>query len=485
MEKLPFFVLSGLVAVSTIVAQRHVGAIVDMGNMPLGGRILMVFRSLVLYLWQVVFPVHLLPLYPYPDDISMHNWQFPAAIAVVIVLTAACVLKVNNNRLWLAAWIVFIAALFPVLGLLQSGPQPMADRYIYVAAIAPFFLIGLGVTRGYRSLISQRGKVVASLVGLFFAALLGWLTVQQTGIWKDNLTLWTRAIDEEPGRLAIAYHNRGLAMTEAGRYDEAIADATHAVTVDPEYHDAYHNRGNALAGKGDYGRAVIDYRKALTLKPTDPVIYSGLGLALAALGQYDDALDAYNRALALRPDFGDVFNNRGLAYVERGNIERGLADFARAGELKPDDPKVHVNMGIAFAAAGKGDQAEKEYAAALALRPGSEVAANALSNRGVLRFNRKDYDGALADFDAAAELAPNSVAVFNNRAALYRFRRDFRRAAEDLTKVVALNPALVKAYLDRGDAYLKEGDCSLAKRDFDTACRLGDSTGCSMLRSLR
>lgn len=484
-EKIPFLAISVIVAASTVIAQKNVGAIVDAASLSGYERVLVSFNSLLLYLWKIIVPVNLLPLYPYPYDITLSNLRFPAAIVSVAAITAGCLVLSRKTKIGLAAWGFFLITVFPVLGLVQSGPQPMADRYMYLPVLAPFMLIGLGlamVEEKCAGMPSFKWSLrVASLVMLILLCL---LTVKQTGVWRDNVSLWSYVIDKEPGRLPIAYHNRGIAMTAMARYDQAVADSSKAIALDHQYVDAYHNRGNAYAGKGEYDQAIADYLKAISLQPGNAVILSSLGLAYAGMGAFDAAIDAYGKAIALKPDFGEAFNNRGLAYLGKVDLSRAFADFDRAGQLKPGDASVHVNRGLAYAAQERPDLEEHEYTAALALHPPRNLAATVHSNRGIIRFKRGDHVRALEDFNAAVTLNPESVAAHNNRGALYMARGDYALALNDFSRVLTLNPDLPKAYLDRGDAYWQLGRPAQAKEDFTSACSMGHEAGCRKARSM-
>src|SRR5580700_1278542 len=69
---------------------------------------------------------------------------------------------------------------------------------------------------------------------------------------------------------AVALNNRGLALYQKGKVDEAIA----------LFREALGNLGTALDSKGKDDEAVTDLNKALAIKPTDSVSQSNLGLAL-------------------------------------------------------------------------------------------------------------------------------------------------------------------------------------------------------------
>jgi tetratricopeptide (TPR) repeat protein len=67
----------------------------------------------------------------------------------------------------------------------------------------------------------------------------------------------------------MAYGNRGAAYGGKGDYDQAIADCTRAIRLDPNYADAYSNRGAAYVIKGNYGRAIADWEAALRINPNN------------------------------------------------------------------------------------------------------------------------------------------------------------------------------------------------------------------------
>ncbi len=57
----------------------------------------------------------------------------------------------------------------------------------------------------------------------------------------------------------MAYNQRGIAWSQKGDYDRAVADYTKAIDINPRYTNAYNHRGIAWTQKGDYVRAIEDY----------------------------------------------------------------------------------------------------------------------------------------------------------------------------------------------------------------------------------
>jgi predicted O-linked N-acetylglucosamine transferase (SPINDLY family) len=70
----------------------------------------------------------------------------------------------------------------------------------------------------------------------------------------------------------------------------------------PDYAEAYINRGNALKDLKRLDEALASYDKAIALKPDYAEAYINRGSALKDLKRLDEASAAYDKALALKPD---------------------------------------------------------------------------------------------------------------------------------------------------------------------------------------
>jgi tetratricopeptide (TPR) repeat protein len=83
---------------------------------------------------------------------------------------------------------------------------------------------------------------------------------------EEAIADFTQAIRLDP-QFAHAYVRRGVAY---GNTPEALADFTEAIRLDPEYIQAYYNRGFLRAAVGDYPGAIADFRRVLQLRPDHP-----------------------------------------------------------------------------------------------------------------------------------------------------------------------------------------------------------------------
>jgi tetratricopeptide (TPR) repeat protein len=61
--------------------------------------------------------------------------------------------------------------------------------------------------------------------------------------------------------------NRGLAHRKRDELNEAVADYSQAIRLDPKYVPAYANRGYVFYMLKDYDSALVDFDKILELDP--------------------------------------------------------------------------------------------------------------------------------------------------------------------------------------------------------------------------
>ena len=95
-------------------------------------------------------------------------------------------------------------------------------------------------------------------------------------------------------------------------------------------------------------------------------------------------------------------------------------------------------------------------------------------NKGVEKYDVKDYIGAIAEFTKAIELNDLQFpeAYFNRGVAKFKLE-DYKGAVIDYTKALENNPAYAKAYYNRGIAKIKLSEKESACLDLRKAEELG------------
>jgi tetratricopeptide (TPR) repeat protein len=97
----------------------------------------------------------------------------------------------------------------------------------------------------------------------------------------------------------------------------------------------------------------------------------------------------------------------------------------------------------------------------------------AYNRRGEMRAAADQDKEALADFEAAVELNPDSWRATHNRAVSYAYLGRAKEAMADFNRTIKLHKNYANAYFNRGELRNTEGDIEGAVRDYTAAIELG------------
>jgi Tfp pilus assembly protein PilF len=168
----------------------------------------------------------------------------------------------------------------------------------------------------------------------------------------------------------------GRAFLQTGRINEAIAELSTAVSIDPKLAEAHSLLGVAFDQKGLRDRAKESYEKAVRAEPEDAQTLNNLGFSLYQSGNYRAAIDRLKRAAKLAPSDERILNNLALALCRVGKFDEAYKHFARAGgELTG-----RLNTATMLERFGRDDEAIKYYEAARRLDPNNSIAAKRLTD---------------------------------------------------------------------------------------------------------
>jgi tetratricopeptide (TPR) repeat protein len=275
--------------------------------------------------------------------VSLWSWEFGVPVVVVTVAVCGCLVTIKRHPAFAAVLACYGVVLLPVLGIVQIGPQAMADRYTYLPSVSLVALLGagFGVLWDGPALRWQRATLAtASLVVL---GLLCWQSVRQIAVWRNGETLWSRVLQFEP-RNTEAYNNRASYYYDQGEYQKALADYDAAIRLPPllgqahaaKRRSAYFNdRAITYVGLGRYAEALSDEDQAVQLRPTEASYYFNRGIVYFLAGRYVEARDDFDRAITAAPVANPTyFQQRGMAYRRLGMEDKARVDLKQAEMLR-------------------------------------------------------------------------------------------------------------------------------------------------------
>ncbi|HWJ70763.1 MAG TPA: tetratricopeptide repeat protein [Sphingobium sp.] len=294
------------------------------------------------------------------------------------------------------------------------------------------------------------------------------------------------------------YFNRGRALIDRSRFDEAIADFDKAQALAPADVWPIANRAITRFWKGDIAAAARDLDAAAALDPKNAVLWRARGLMAEQAGQWAEAIIAYGKALESEPGDGFSIGHRAQAQRAAGNDDAALKDAAAALALVPDWIDLYLLRASIFRGRGDREAGLKEaatleragaattyaqvaaaniyhgmgewdaallaYDRALAIEPESYI----YLNRGQRR-PKEDLAGRKADFAEAMRIDPTDVNNWQASAEVQLESGDVRGAISTFGEAIAKFPDEAGLLTGRGLAYDRAGDRAAADKDFAQA----------------
>jgi tetratricopeptide (TPR) repeat protein len=374
LEKLPLLALSAASALVTMHAQQTGGAVRTTAEFSFGVRLANAIYSYAMYLWKMVCPLRLAPLYPHRGD-SLASWQVLVAAVVLIAITAF-VLKFRALRYLLVGWLWFLGTLVPVIGLVQVGEAAMADRYAYIPLIGIFVMIGFGVAD-----FSQKRRLGLwpALPAVVVLIALSALTHRQIGYWQSNYDLWSHTLAVTENNF-VAEDNLGGALILEDREEEAHPHFEAAARINPKDPMSRSNLGTYYQTHQQMREAVAQYRAAISLT-SDPGLlaqtYANLGMAQQALGEDDDARKSFDRSMRLNPLLFNSWLGLGLLARKQGKLQEAIDDLTESLNSQPT-ARAYLELGRTYELKGQTQLAIGSYEQALRLDPGFTEAQHAV-----------------------------------------------------------------------------------------------------------
>ena len=300
-EKVPFFALSAVSSVVTLLVQRSGGAIVTLEYIPLRLRIANALVCYVRYIGKMVWPRRLAVFY---RDVpgSLSTWKVAAA-ALLLLVIAVCAIRMGRKCRYLpVGWLWYLGTLLPVIGLIQVGEQSMADRYTYVPLTGLFIIIAWGVND--LAAKWQYRKVVLGVSAGTILCGLSICTHLEVRYWRNSIALFERAV-ELSGNDKWVYGHLAKALAEAGRVDEAVVYLKEVVQAMPRRANLVNNLAWLLATHKEtefYNpeEAIRLAKRACQLTNYErPGLLDTLAAAYAAAGRFDEAVETAEKALTM------------------------------------------------------------------------------------------------------------------------------------------------------------------------------------------
>ena len=261
-------------------------------------RYLTTIKVLGMYLWLILFPVHLSSDYSY-NQIPLSRSIFePPVLAAVLALMVTLGLAVWNRRrrpIISMGVGIFAVAILPVSNLLFPIGTILAEQVLYLPSLGFCLVLAFAVTT-----LAARPRWGLLAVGAFGLLLLVYeaRTVIRNWDWRSNATLFAAAARTSPNSA-----------------------------------DAHAYLGDVLLGRGDLPGARGEFERSLEIYPGYSKVLVGLGTVFEKQGKIEEAIQTYRKVEKGKRYYGRARLNLGSIALQRGRPEEARLEFREVAAL--------------------------------------------------------------------------------------------------------------------------------------------------------
>jgi protein O-mannosyl-transferase len=299
LEKIPFFALAALDCAATLWAQKEANSVVSLDILPLPARIANALVSCVLYLWKMLWPVDL--ALPYPYSRIWTFWPAAGATFLLLLISGIVILRARRQPWLVVGWLWFLVTLAPVIGLVQTGFQSMADRYTYVPLIGIFIMAAWTIPAAWTRW-PRPGLIFGAVTAGALLFLLAGAEVQLQ-YWRNSVTLFSHTVAVTRDNI-MAEYNLAEALARQGDEAQAVAHYQRALAIEPnrvEAHynsqtQAHYNLGLIFLKQKKWAEAEAEFQACLRDNRNPARVHQALGVTLMGLGRVDEAQKQFQMA---------------------------------------------------------------------------------------------------------------------------------------------------------------------------------------------
>ena len=236
----------------------------------------------------------------------------------------------------------------------------------------------------------------------------------------------------------------GLALSEAGKDDQAKLVFEHIVGMGPETVEHWLDLARYYIYLEDYDEAVNVLGKAATTLPDSSEIYLYWGTSLERIGRFDEAIEVYQQGLVRLPGNDELYLYWGIALEQQDAWEEAIDIYRQALESSPGNATLHVRWGISLGQQQRWEEALVQYGEAV---PADSSHGEALLHWGIALERLERWEEALRKLSRATALDGESAPVLfylgscYEQASRHLQREDyFERAVETFERLLEIDP---------------------------------------------
>lgn len=301
--------------------------------------ILTVPSLLVFYLKHMIWPMRLSVFYDFPIVSRVGSSQFWLPLLALAAIAGGT---------WYWFWRTRDARIATILPWILGPVVPVCyirifqlddfvhDRYLYLPVVGLAVLAGIVCEFLWKGESHSQASLFPAVGAGFVVACLALATAIQAEPWKDNLSLYSHAIQIAP-RNTVGRHNLATAYAALGRNEEASSILRALLEDRPDMWQANYNYGCVNYQMGNLIVAEEYLRRAIRIDATDANQFLYLGLICLKEERLVEAAKRVEQAIARNPAGGGYHFTLGMIELRLGNVASAKAEMQKELKSHPEN----------------------------------------------------------------------------------------------------------------------------------------------------
>lgn len=321
----------------------------------------------------------------------------------------------------------------------------------------------------------------------------------QTNNLQEALRSAHRTVQIFPAN-ADSYLIRAKVFERLANNENALTDLGLAIAVDPENPETRFMRGMLAYRINRFDLARIDFRYLLNNKnsvtntvfyrqnnhqgtdrimtmqsgPADQLLHL-LGLVEIKSENFNRAIELLDSAIRINKTEADLFAHRGYAFEKLGKDSLAVRDFEQAFRLDPNHPVVLTNHTKKWRQSNPDTISDDEWLTAAI--NGNPKSPEWYAERAMNRFEKKEFERSISDYDSAIRRDPSDPDLWFNRGIALEKSGRPAEAFESYGQAILIDERYAKGWFMQGTLQLKKNDFKGAIESFTIAIGIDPSYG--------
>jgi len=284
--------------------------------------------------------------------------------------------------------------------------------------------------------------------------------------YDEAIADFTKAIEVDPKNV-FALADRALGYIYKNRLEAADKDLIAAAEIQPNNAVVLRARGLFFERKGEWKAAISSYEESLQAEPRNIWAVKHKVSAEVGAGLYDQARADLDRALDSDPNSIELRGARATIFTMQHKTDEALHEIQLIEKMKPADDTTLTMLGSLYQALGMTDRAKQVFGQAMTLSSTDDP--RSLGRKAMLENQTGKTADALADSAKALTLDPHLQDLRVLRANILYIRGDRAAVAAEAVALTKDNPDSDYAFVGAGKIYARIGMNDEAFKAFDQA----------------